>query len=267
MTISRFTLEGKVAIVTGGSQGIGKAISLAFAEAGARVVIADVRPDIGEEVAAQIKATGKKAAVVPVDVTKNEQVVKMVDRVVKELGRIDILVNNAGGASGEGFGMGRVLKISEHDWDETIALNLKSVFLCSRAVAPVMLEQKKGNIINMASITAGIPFPGMAAYAAAKAGVVNLTKSLAMELAPHIRVNAIAPGSIDTPRTIKTRTPEQLKHVLSNIPLGRAGLAEDVASLAIYLASDAAIWVTGSTMDVNGGQILLAEWGQPYFRD
>ncbi len=119
----------------------------------------------------------------------------------------------------------------------------------------------------MASLTGQFPFPGMPVYSAAKAAVINLTKSLAMEFAPYIRVNAIAPGLIETPRTSKKRSPEQLKHLLSNVPLGRMGKPEEVADVAIYLASDAAEWVTGTVVDINGGQMCLTRWGQPYFRD
>jgi len=190
-----------------------------------------------------------------------------VEKALETYGHIDILVNNAGGASGANFGIGRVLKISERDWDSTMAVNLKSVFLCTRAVAKTMLDQKKGSIINMASITGQFPWAGLLAYSAAKAAVINLTKSLAMEFAPYIRVNAIAPGLIETPRTSKNRKPEQLEHLLSNVPLGRMGKPEEVADVAVYLASDAAGWVTGTIVDVSGGQVWLAEWGRPYFRD
>jgi len=267
MSLTDLNLSGKVAIVTGGSQGIGKAISLALARCGTDVCIADIDPDLGKEVATEIKALGQKSTVLPVDVTDSGQVANMVEKGIETYGRIDILVNNAGGASGANFRLGRVLRIKERDWDETIAVNLKSVFLVTQAVAKTMLDQKKGCIINIASITGLFPFAGMPAYSAAKAAVINLTKSLAMEFAPHIRVNAIAPGLIDTPRTIKNRTPEQMKHLLSNILRGRTGKPEEVADLAVYLASDAAEWVTGSILEIHGGQTWLAEWGQPDFRD
>jgi len=267
MNLIDMNLSGKVAIVTGGSQGIGKAISLALAQYGTSVCIADIDTGLGNEVATQIKAMGQKSIVLPVDVTDSGQVTTMVEKAIETYGCIDILVNNAGGASGANFGIGKVLKINERDWDDTITLNLKSVFLCTQAVAKVMLDQKKGSIINIASITGLFPFPGMPAYSAAKAAVINLTKSLAMELAPDIRVNAIAPGFIDTPRTIKNRTAEQLKHILSNIPLERTGKPEEVANLAVYLASDAAEWVTGSVFEIHGGQTWLAEWGKPDFQD
>ncbi|MFB3886540.1 MAG: SDR family NAD(P)-dependent oxidoreductase [Thermodesulfobacteriota bacterium] len=267
MRLSELTLSGKVAIVTGGSQGIGKAISLAFAQCGATVCIADIDVKLGEEVAAQIRTLGQKSMALPVDVTASGQVAQMVEKTIQDYGHIDILVNNAGGATGPTFGIGRVLRISERDWDDTLTLNLKTTFLCSRAVAKTMLEQKKGCIINMASITGQFPWAGIPAYSAAKAAVISLTKSLAMELAPHVRVNAIAPGLIDTPRTSKNRRPEQLAQLLTNVPLGRMGRPEEVADIALYLASDAAEWITGAIVNVNGGQVWMAEGGRPNFRD
>jgi 3-oxoacyl-[acyl-carrier protein] reductase len=267
MRLPELSLKGKVAIVTGGSHGIGKAISLALARSGADVCIADIAPGPGEEVAAQIRTLGQECMVLAVDVRDSGQVADMVQKVIKKCGHVDILVNNAGGATGPTFGIGRVLKISERDWDDTITLNLKSVFLCSQAVARTMMERKKGCIINMASITGQYPWAGLPAYSAAKAAVINLTKSLAMELAPYVRVNAIAPGLIETPRTSKNRRPEQLQQLLTNVPMGRMGTPEEVADVALYLASDVAEWITGTIMDVNGGQAWMTEGGRPNFRD
>lgn len=267
MRLAELTLSGKVAIVTGGSQGIGRAISLALARAGASVCIADIDPAAGETAAAECTGPGAKSIAVPVDVTDGARVAAMVEAAMAAYGRVDILVNNAGGASGPGFGIGRLTKISEQDWDRTITINLKSVFLCTKAVAPVMLEQKSGCILNMASITGQFPWAGMPAYSAAKAAVINLTKSLAMELAPHVRVNAIAPGLVETARTSKNRRPEQLEQLLSNVPLDRMGQPEEVADLALYLVSDAAAWITGAIMDCNGGQAWMTEVGRPEFRD
>jgi len=153
MRLPELSLNGKVAIVTGGGQGIGKATTLVLARCGAAVCIADIDPGPGEDVAAQIRAFGQGSMVLPVDVTSGEQVTRMVQKTIETFGHVDILVNNAGGATGPTFGIGRVLKISERDWDDTLALNLKSVFLCSRAVARSMMEQKKGCIINMATVT------------------------------------------------------------------------------------------------------------------
>jgi len=267
MRLWELRIDGKVAIVTGGGQGIGKAISLGLARCGASVCIADVDSAAGDEVAAQIRAMGPRALSLQTDATDNAQVVKMVEQTVAAFGRIDILVNNAGGASGPTFGLGRILNISERDWDDTLTRNLKSVFLCTRAAVRTMLERKQGSIINMASITGQFPFAGLPAYSAAKAAVINLTKSMAMEFAPHVRVNAIAPGLIETARTSLNRRPEQLEKLLTNVPLGRMGTPEEVADIAVYLASDVSEWITGTIMDCNGGQVWMTEGGRPNFRD
>lgn len=267
MRLWELNMEGKVAIVTGGGQGIGKTISLGLARCGASVCIADVNTAAGEEVAAQIRALGARSLVLQVDATVNEQVVKMAEQTLAAFSRIDILVNNAGGASGPTFGIGRVLNISEQDWDDTLTRNLKSVFLCTRAVVPAMLARKAGSIINMASITGQFPFAGLPAYSAAKAAVINLTKSMAMEFAPHVRVNALAPGLIETPRTSLNRRPEQLVRLLTNVPLARMGTPEEVADMAVYLASDVSAYITGTILDCNGGQVWMTEDGRPNFRD
>lgn len=267
MRLSELSLNGKVAIVTGGGQGIGKAISLGLAQAGAAVVIADIDPAAAEDVAAQINSSGQRSIGVPVDATDKGQITKMVEQTIEAFGHIDVLVNNAGGASGPTFNIGRVTKISERDWDDTIKINLTSVFLCTRAVAKLMLERKNGSIINMASITGQFPWAGLPAYSAAKAAVISLTQSLAMELAPHVRVNALAPGLVETPRTSNNRRPEQLKELLSNVPLGRMGRPEEIADIAIYLASDVAAWITGTIVNCNGGQVWMTEGGHPNFRD
>lgn len=267
MRLSELSLKGKVAIVTGGGQGIGRAISLGLAQAGAAVTIADIDPAAAGEVVAQITASGQRSIAAPVDATDNGQITKMVGKTVETFGHIDVLVNNAGGASGPTFGIGRVTKISERDWDDTININLKSVFLCTRAVAPLMLQRRSGSIINMASITGQFPWAGLPAYSAAKAAVISLTQSLAMELAPHVRVNALAPGLVETPRTSKNRRPEQLKQLLSNVPLGRMGQPEEIADIALYLASDVAAWITGTVVNCNGGQMWMTQDGHPNFRD
>jgi 3-oxoacyl-[acyl-carrier protein] reductase len=267
MRLANLTLKGRAAVVTGGGRGIGRAIGLALAQFGASVCIADIDPDAGARTASDIAAMGGKALAVPADVTIAAHVAELVDRCVADFGRIDILVNNAGGASGAGFGIGRVVNIEEHDWDGTIAANLKSAFLCSRAVGRVMLKQKGGAIVNMASVTGRHPWAGLPAYSAAKAAVISLTRSLAMELAPHVRVNAVAPGLIETPRTSRNRRPEQLDQLLTNVPLGRMAKPEEVADLAVYLASDVAAWMTGAVVDLTGGQLWMAEDGRPRFRD
>jgi len=267
MRLAELTLQDRVAIVTGGGQGIGRAIGVELARCGADVCVADLDPAAAEKVAREIKSTGGKSIGLRVDVTKSAEIDEIVEKTMSEFGRIDILVNNAGGASGPGFKIGRVLKISEKDWDDTITVNLKSVFLCSQAVGRIMLEQKSGSIINMSSVTGRFPWAGLPAYSAAKAAVISLTQSLAMELAPHVRVNAIAPGLIETPRTSRNRRPEQLEQLLTNVPLGRMAKPEEVADLAVYLASDVAAWVTGTVVDFTGGQVWMTEGGRPKFRD
>jgi 3-oxoacyl-[acyl-carrier protein] reductase len=267
MRLADLTLRDRVALVTGGGQGIGRAISLALAHFGASVCIADISPEAGAGTVSEIEAKGGKALALRADVTEAAQVADVVRRSVARFGRIDILVNNAGGASGAGFKIGRVVNIEEQDWDGTLNANLKNAFLCSRAVGRLMLEQKRGAIVNMASVTGKLPWAGLPAYSAAKAAVISLTRSLAMELSPHVRVNAIAPGLIETPRTSRNRRPEQLDQLLTNVPLGRMAQPEEVADLAVYLASDVAAWVTGAVVDLTGGQVWMAEDGRAKFRD
>ena len=267
MRLKDITMDGKVAVVTGGSQGIGRTISTALHACGARLVIADINADTAAELADDFAASGGEALAVRTDVTDAGAVDAMVRQAVDRFGTIDVLVNNAGGASGSDFRIGRVLNITENDWDKTIAVNLKSTFLCSQAAGRVMWEKKAGSIINMASITASIPWAGMPAYSAAKAAIVSLTRSMALELAPHVRVNALAPGLVETPRTSQNRRAEQLEQLLTNVPLQRMGQPEEIADIALYLASDVSGWITGNVMDCNGGQIWMTHDGRPEFRD
>lgn len=267
MRLRNVSMSGKVAVVTGGAQGIGRAISCALAEAGARVVVADRDRSEGERLAAELEGAGSRAIAVEVDVTDAGRVDAMVGRAVEAFGTVDVLVNNAGGASGPTFRIGRLLDLTERDWDDTIAVNLRSVFLCSRAAGRIMWEKGSGSIVNMASITASIPWAGMPAYSAAKAAVVSLTRSMALELAPRVRVNALAPGLVETPRTSRNRRAEQLDQLLTNVPLGRMGQPEEIADIALYLASDVSAWITGTVVDCNGGQIWMTHDGRPEFRD
>ncbi|VCU68657.1 3-oxoacyl-[acyl-carrier-protein] reductase FabG [Pigmentiphaga humi] len=267
MRLSELSFRGRAAIVTGGGSGIGREIGLGIARLGGRVCFADMDPDKAESAAAESRAGGSESIAVRVDVTRADDVDRMVGAAREAFGTVDVLVNNAGGASGPSFRIGRVCKLSEQDWDDTFAVNLKSVFLCTRAVAPLMLAQERGSIVNMASLTGQFPFPGLPAYSAAKAAVISLTQSLAMELAPHVRVNALAPGLIETPRTSLNRRPEQLGQLLSNVPLARMGSPEEVADMALYLASDAAAFISGTVMDCAGGQMWLTRDGRPAFRD
>lgn len=267
MRLARLSFSGRSAIVTGGGSGIGRAIGVGFAGLGGRVLVADLDAGRAESVAAEIREAGGQAVALGVDVTRADDVNRMVGAAREAFGRVDVLVNNAGGASGTRFKIGRVCTLTEEDWDGTFTVNLKSVFLCTRAVAPLMLEQEAGSIVNMASLTGQFPFPGLPAYSAAKAAVISLTQSLAMELAPYVRVNALAPGLIETPRTSLNRRPEQLEQLLSNVPLGRMGTPEEVADMALYLASDAAGFINGTVMDCAGGQMWMTRDGRPAFRD
>jgi 3-oxoacyl-[acyl-carrier protein] reductase len=270
MRLSELTLAGKACIVTGGGSGIGRAIALALARSGGAVCVADRDEEAACRVTDELREAGGadgKGIAVRADVTRASEVDAMVKAAMEGFGRVDVLVNNAGGAAGTDLAIGRVHQVAERDWDRSFELNLKTVYLCTRAVAPGMLKQGSGSIVNMASVTGRFPFPGMPAYSAAKAGVISLTKSSAMELAPQVRVNALAPGLIETPRTSKNRRPEQLRQLLSNVPLGRMGTPEDVADLAVYLASDAAAYISGTVIDVGGGQCWMTEDGRPAFRD
>lgn len=259
MELSKFALKDKVAIVTGAGRGIGKGIALAFAEVGADVVVtARTTADI-DATAAEIHEKGRKALAVTGDVRQSDQIENLVQKTLEEFGRIDILVNNAGGTF-----LNLAIDLSENAWDAVVRENLKTVFLCSKAVGSVMLDRKEGNIINISSQTGRGASPGASAYGASKAGIINLTQTLAVEWAPYVRVNCIAPGWIESPGAKgRRRTDEEedtdasarLDEVAKSIPLGRVGQPEDIAAAAIYLASDAAEWVTGIVIDVAGGPV------------
>ena len=253
MDLSMFALTDKVAIVTGGGRGIGRAIALGFAQAGADVVVAARTDAEIEETAAMIRDTGRKALAVPTDVREVEQVASMLDKTMDLFGRVDILVNNAGGATG----LTSVLDMGFDIWEANIKVNLTSVFICSKIIGEAMVKQKRGNIVSIASVAGMGPWPNVAHYGAAKAGIISLTKTLAVEWAQYnIRVNAIAPGSIQTPlasRLASLDSPRRQAQ-LKSTPLGRFGQPEDIAEVAIFLASDASAFITGETIVVNGGQ-------------
>lgn len=249
--LQTFSLEDRVAIVTGGGRGIGKAIASAFSRDGAKVVLAEIDGEAGKTTVQEIRSQGGTALALPVDVLNPGAVNEMVARTTAEFGRIDILVNNVGAT--RSTPRKPLLGIEEEKWDMIVDLNLKSAFLCCRAVAKVMMDQKRGNMINITSGAGLRPYPGQLPYGAAKAGLVNFTLSLAVQLAPYnIRVNAIAAGTVGTPGMAYLGNMEERARK-KGVPLGRPGRAEDMAMAAIYLASDASAYTTGFILPVTGG--------------
>jgi NAD(P)-dependent dehydrogenase (short-subunit alcohol dehydrogenase family) len=257
--LSRFSLEGQTAIVTGGGGGIGRGCARAFAKAGANVVIASVPPEEIPPAVAEVEALGVQALGVTVDVSKSDQVAAMVKQSVEKFGRIDILANVAGGSFSRSsyttqFKKVPLVEMSEEDFMGVFEINVKSVFLCSKAVVPVMKKQGKGVIINIGS-NAGRGNPtnslDMAAYAAAKAAVINLTVNMAHQWGPDVRVNCIAPGMINTPRVGTDRG--ALANAAKRIAVGRVGVADDIGGVALFLASEAAAFVNGAILDAHGG--------------
>ena len=251
MGTPNLSLEGQVAIVTGGGTGIGRGIALEFAKAGADVVVASRRLSVLEKVGEEVTALGRRSLAVRTDISRKTDVDNLVRRVMDEFGGIDILVNNAGVGLGGKF---TFLENPEDEWDKVIDINLKGYYLCSQAVSRGMVERKKGNIINITSMAA---FRGGSSYNISKAGVVNLTRGLARELASYnIRVNAIAPGWVRTDISEwMWSDPERLKQEEARIPLGRVGEPSDIASVAVFLASDASSYITGDTIVVDGGYL------------
>ena len=241
-------LHDRVAIITGGAQGIGRAIGLLLAQNGARIVIADINDKQAEETAQEIGLLGRKSIAVKVDVSNFSEAENLGKTVFDAFGQIDILVNNAGITRD-----GLFLRMKEEEWDAVIAINLKSVFNCSKAVIRYMGKQRGGKIISVASVVGQIGNIGQANYAASKAGIIGFTKTLAREFASRgIMVNAVAPGFIETGMT---RTlPEKVREgFISNIPLGRMGTPEEIAEAVLFLATDASNYITGQVINVNGG--------------
>jgi 3-oxoacyl-[acyl-carrier protein] reductase len=244
------SLSGQVAIITGASRGIGRAIAEVFRQAGARLSLVARTPETLREVARSLSTEGGPTEVLafPADVAVESQVNEVVRQTVEAFGRVDILVNNAGLISA-----GSILKIEPAEWERVIGANLTGAYLFSRAVAPIMERQKGGRIINIASISAqtgGVS--GGVHYSSSKGGMIAMTKTLARDLAPFgVTVNAIAPGQIDTDP--KLLTPEGRQRIITQIPLGRLGVPEDIAYAALFLASPMASYITGTTLDVNGG--------------
>lgn len=244
--------EGKVALVTGASRGIGRAIALALAAEGADVAVNYAGSEAAaKEVAAEIEAMGRKAFVIQADIAFTEASTAMVDAVVKEFGRVDVLVNNAGITRD-----GLLMRMKEEDWDAVITTNLKGVFNCTKAAIKYMMKQKSGNIVNISSIVGVMGNAGQANYCAAKAGVIGFTKATAKEVAARgIRVNAIAPGFIKTDMT-SVLSEKVVEAMLAGIPLNRLGETEDIAKAVLFLASSDANYITGQTLHVDGGMVM-----------
>ena len=251
-----FNLSGKVAVVTGGGSGIGRAIALTFARQGARVAVLDVHGDAAHQLADQIRAAGGSAVAAPCDVADPTQVREVFDAIVREHAKLDILVNNAGIAH-----VGTVEQTSEEDFDRLYRVNVKGVYLCSRAAVPVMVHQGGGVILNMASIVALIGVPERFGYAMTKGAVLAMTKAVAVDYVTHnLRCNCICPARIRTPfvdgfvaANYPGREEEVLQRLAAYQPMGRMGTPEEVAYLALYLCSDEASFVTGQAYPLDGG--------------
>lgn len=243
-------LQGKVAIVTGASRGIGRAIALQLAGVGAKVAVNYASSSIAaDELVNQINSNGGDAIALQADVSKADQIDALVNTVMEKWGRVDVLVNNAGITRDT-----LLLRMKPEDWQAVIDLNLTGVFLCTRAVSKIMLKQKSGRIINIASVAGQMGNPGQANYSAAKAGVIGFTKTVAKELASRgITVNAVAPGFITTDMTSDLKA----DGILQFIPLGRYGEPDEVAGMVRFLAADpAAAYITGQTFNVDGGMVM-----------
>ena len=249
--LDRFRLDGKVALITGGGQGLGQTMATALAQAGADVALAGRRRSRCDETASAIaQATGRRCVGVQGDVTVAAEVERMLEQVEAEFGRIDILINNAGNNI-----RGTVDQLSESDWDSVLDTNLKGTFLCSRLAGPKMVKRGWGRIINMGSILSVIALPGRAPYASAKAGVLNLSRVLALEWAgTGVTVNAICPGPFATEMNrALLDDPVKYQEFVKQIPMGRWGELEELEGVAVFLASDASSFVTGSALFVDGG--------------
>ena len=244
-------LKDRVAIVTGGGQGIGREIALTLSKEGADIVIVDLNLESADQVGEEIKKRGREAFPLKVDVANSEEVGEMVKKVLDKFKKIDILVNNAGITRDS-----LLLRMKEEDWDDVLRVNLKGVFLCTQKVAAQMLKQKRGKIVNIASIIGMVGNIGQANYSASKGGVIALTKTMAKELAPrNINVNAVAPGFITTVMTEKI--PDKIKErLLDLIPLKRWGSPQEVAELILFLVSEKSDYITGQVIRIDGGMVM-----------
>ncbi len=246
-----YNLEDKIVVVTGGARGIGFSITQKFAKQGAISIILDLDQDAIDKAVKEIDDAGYRALGYNTDVTNNKAIKKLFNKIYDEFGKIDILVNNAGITKD-----GLLMKMKEEDWDKVITVNLKGTYNCTQAISRYLLKQREGVIINIASIIGIMGNAGQANYAASKGGIIALTKSTAKEFAArNIRVNSIAPGFIKTKMTDKL-SDEIIDSYSKAIPLSRMGLPEDVANLCIFLASDQSSYITGQTINIDGGLIM-----------
>ncbi len=253
-----YKINGKVAVVTGAGRGIGRQIALTLAEQGVKVVVADIVKESADKVAKEIVLLGSEALPFELDVSNSQQVQEMADAALKKFGGVDILVNNAGISPKRNGQKVPIIEMDIREWEKVVDINLHGTFYCSQAFAKIMVKQNYGKIINMSS-QAGRSYSAIPAahYLTTKAGVIGLTRALAGELAPFgINVNAIAPGRIET-EMIKDVGAEVNKEYMKKIPVGRLGQPRDIAEAILYLASDNASFITGVTLDVNGGALIL----------
>jgi 3-oxoacyl-[acyl-carrier protein] reductase len=244
-------LDGKIALVTGGAQGIGRAIALALAREGAQVAISDINVEKAQETCREIEALGRKALAVGGSVADAKAAEAMVEKAVEAFGGLDILVNNAG-ITRDGI----LLRMKEEDWDLVLDVNLKGAFHCTKASLRPLIKRGRGKIINIASVTGQMGNAGQANYAASKAGLIGLTKSVAREYASrNIQVNAVAPGFVDT--AMSQAIPQKEREMLIKaIPMERLGTPEDIAEAVLFLASPASDYITGQVLNVNGGMFM-----------
>ena len=255
MTLNQlFDLTDQVALVTGATRGLGKAMALALAQAGAHVALNARSADPLKKIVAEVEGLGRRALAVPGDVSDEAQVKEFVKRAQDHFGRIDILVNNAGVWEGTYF-----FRLAKEDWDKVVAVNLTGTYLVSKAVARIMMKQRSGKIINMASVLGLRGSPEALAYCAAKAGIVQMTKVMAIELGPAgVQVNCIAPGLFATDMTKQyTEDTEAMKEYLARIPSKRYGQPEELAGVIVFLASKASEHITGQTVVIDGGESLV----------
>ncbi len=246
-------LTGQVAIITGAKQGMGRTHAIRLAKSGAKVVLADISQEECQKVADEIKKFGKQAIAVKCDISKKVEVDQLIKKTIETFGKLDILVNNAGICPFQPF-----LEMTEENFNKVIDINLKGYFLCAQAAAKEMVKQKKGAIVNIASIAmgqVGCGFAGLAHYCASKGGIVAMAEAMALELAPlGIRVNTIAPGAIDTPMAASVKQDSKtLEGTLAGIPLHRMGNPEDISNAVLFLVSDESSYMTGSVVVVDGG--------------